>query len=97
MNKHELDLSLIHTNSIISIETKAEILETLLKESNIPYTRYYSSANNRSLRSDHGKYIDKKNKIIVFDIECGDSYYSFVMYLLNKRLKQIDSLNSIWF
>lgn len=96
MSKHELDLSLFHTQTPIAMETKAEILENLLNESNIPFKRYYSSANNREVRSEHGKYIDNKQKIVIFEIETGDSYYSFILYLLGKRLKQIDKLNSIW-
>ena len=96
MSKHELDLSLIHTQSIISIDRKAEILESLLAESNIPFQKYYSASNNRKLRSDNGKFIDSKYKIIVYELETGDSYYSFILYLLNKRLKQIDKLNSVW-
>ena len=97
MSKHELDLSLFYTDYIISMETKADILEELLNESNITFKRYYSSADNRSIRSDHGKYIDNRNKIVIFEIECGDSFYSFILYLLGKRFKQIDKLNSVWF
>lgn len=92
-NKHEIDISLICTNSLVGLDTKASILEKLLKEENIKYEKFYSSVTNRTTRSKTCKYIPEENKIILFEIYCAEENYGFIMYLLKSRLNKIETLN----
>jgi len=94
--KYTIDLSLKFTKSTISSEAKERILEELLNENRVKYEKFYSASNNRDVHSVTGKYIDKKYKITMYDIECSESLYDFIQFMLNKRLKQIDQLNNSW-
>lgn len=96
MSKYTVDLSLLYSSNYIGNETKERIFENLLIENKVRFSKYYSASNNREVKSEHGKYIDSKYKITVYEFQCDEPLYNFIVYMFNKVVKQISSLNSNW-
>jgi len=88
----EIDIELLRNNNITEKETRAYVLESLLHELIIKYTKEYAMLEDRSMRRLDRKYLDDESSTIILSFDCDESKYKYLMYLFNKKLKSIETI-----
>lgn len=92
MSKFEIDVELLSKKNALDNDFRASIMETLFKEFNIKFEKFYALRDSRHIRKKERVYIEEEDTTIIYTFQCIDAYYDFLVFLFKKRASNLEKV-----